>query len=451
MWLAVDFMLNGVPTGEDAMNRRPADRGSLRIPGCLCVLLWACNPASFDDLGVPSGAAHDDATGGTQAIGTASESAATTTNVDGDVEAPSERSSGRAGTAGTSMGPRGGATADDAADADGDADGDPHADTEEHPVPAADSGAQEAGTAGAAMDDASGGSAQSSPSGADLPGMAEPEAAQPEPMASPEPDSAPSPTPRSDPTPPCPDDAYPASNGECVPAGDHTHLHANLYAFWDHAAPDMWNIDQELKVVQKAASTFWALNWTWQDADFGGYLGLQTDGDRFGGARGELAIFSLWNAVAADGGNCQPFGGEGEGFSCRLPFSFLADHWYRLRLWRLEITEQGQWWGAWVIDDATGEEYLIGNIAVSAERLHVGAILNFSEYFGSQVACDAVPTSTAAWTAPQANFRAEGSYQYDAQFARSSRGICTGGKVETTTFADRMNGSGVQIIQGGAL
>ena len=82
---------------------------------------------------------------------------------------------------------------------------------------------------------------------------------------------------------------------------------------------------------------FWAHQFQLVDGE-GGYLGLQTKGNRADGSLGKMAIFSIWDAVEAEGAGpggfgCVRFGGEGTGWSCRIPYHWVAGHAYRLRVW----------------------------------------------------------------------------------------------------------------------
>ena len=62
---------------------------------------------------------------------------------------------------------------------------------------------------------------------------------------------------------------------------------------------------------------------------------MQTNGNRFNGTTGDTAIFSLWNANATSGPSCGVFGGEGNGYSCRLAYPISTSTYYRYRVWRL--------------------------------------------------------------------------------------------------------------------
>jgi uncharacterized protein DUF3472 len=223
------------------------------------------------------------------------------------------------------------------------------------------------------------------------------------------------------------------------------HQNAYLYVDWDFgSASGFWNVDQALSVSKKASSTYWAQLWSWTDADYGGYIGLQTDGDRFDGSTGDTAIFSLWNANAASGKACGQFEGEGNGYSCRLPFRIRTKAHYGLRVLRLHADADGQWWGGWVRSFRTGTAYHIGDIRVPASHTAMGVPSNFSEYFGPAVGCTRVPVSKVHWTKPSANRADDGFYQYGSSYAGFSGGRCTSGSV-TPEESRRTQGVAVRL------
>lgn len=197
--------------------------------------------------------------------------------------------------------------------------------------------------------------------------------------------------------------------------------YANAYAFWDFGnnTDDIYNIDQQIWIAQTAPGSYWALVWSFVDATTGGYMGLQIDED--GTTR---AIFSLWDATAARSGQCAPFGGEGIGYNCKLPFTIQTDRFYRLRVWNVASDNGGHWWGGWVIeqDQTTGKlmEHLIGEIQVPYNLIKGGTtIMNFSEFLGDAVAqCSNVPMSICGFTPPAANYNGAGtgSYRHYSKF-----------------------------------
>ncbi|WP_146211077.1 DUF3472 domain-containing protein [Quadrisphaera granulorum] len=217
------------------------------------------------------------------------------------------------------------------------------------------------------------------------------------------------------------------------------HQNAYYYSHWSVNGADVgfWNTDQLVTVNSKAAYTFWAQMWTWTAAPDGGYVGLQTNGNRFNGTTGDTAIFSLWNATAASGPSCGTFGGEGSGMSCRLPYTITTGTAYRLRVWRLDADASGQWWGAWIKNQSTGKEVYVGSLRVAPQATAMTNVQNFVEYFGPAKACSAVPKSSATWTRPSFNSDGKGGYAQRGTYAAQpgDKGACTGGSAKATTVS----------------
>lgn len=183
--------------------------------------------------------------------------------------------------------------------------------------------------------------------------------------------------------------------------------YANAYAYWDFGGDvnDVINIDQKIWIAKPAPGSQWVMMWSWTaDPAHGGYFGFNTTDD--GTAQ---ALYSLWNADKASGKNCKEFGGEGVGWSCRMPFELRSDVLYKLRLARTKTDKDGTWWGGWIYEESGGEtqnEYFLGEIRVKKEmnRIRGNSIMNFSEYYGPVVKnCSTVPFSILALTPPLAN------------------------------------------------
>jgi hypothetical protein len=162
----------------------------------------------------------------------------------------------------------------------------------------------------------------------------------------------------------------------------------------------------------------------------------------------ETAIFSLWNASAANGPHCGTFDGEGNGWSCRLAYPFTTGTLYRYRVWRMSADAGGQWWGAWIQNTSTGVDTYVGSIRVAGSWTLMTNVQNFVEYFGTAVpSCSAVPKSRAVWTQPAAN-RGSSAYQYGSTYLATpgDRGACTGG---SATPVDLGWTKGVRVVLGG--
>jgi hypothetical protein len=132
----------------------------------------------------------------------------------------------------------------------------------------------------------------------------------------------------------------------------------------------------------------------------GGYIGLQTKGNRVDGSLGKMAIFSIWNAVDADGLKTR-FSGEGEGWSCRIPYQWQAGRAYGLKV----VNVGGGWWAAKVRDEETGEVSEIGGIRVpeSWRLLDTWSVM-WTEYYGPPLtSCSDLPYSRVIFGTPLAN------------------------------------------------
>lgn len=94
--------------------------------------------------------------------------------------------------------------------------------------------------------------------------------------------------------------------------------------------------------------------WSHQVALAGGpaaYAGVQTVGSE---PTGKIAIFSVWDALAAEGEVfAAPFGGEGEGWSVRVPFEWAPGETYTLSIERADAAA-GTWWKATIDGTAIG-------------------------------------------------------------------------------------------------
>jgi hypothetical protein len=200
--------------------------------------------------------------------------------------------------------------------------------------------------------------------------------------------------------------------------------YANAYTYWDfgQASDDVQNIDQKIWLAQPALSSQWVMTWAWvADPAHGGYLGFNTDEN--GKAQ---ALFSLWNATAATGGSCKEFGGEGSGWSCRMPFEVRSDVYYQLHLSRGTADADGVWWSASIFENpgsADAKEYPLGQIKVKNEMnvIRGNSVNNFSEYYGqTQDKCGSVPFSIFAVATPSANKDASGNYAHNSKLNGSS-------------------------------
>lgn len=151
------------------------------------------------------------------------------------------------------------------------------------------------------------------------------------------------------------------------------------------------------------ASWFWAQQFFFDGTDQGGYTGLQANGILGGQVVGKMLIGSIWDATAAVPGpqaSCEPFGGEGIGYSCRLAFAWRENVTYRM----IVREAQPQQWTIAVHDPTIPGEILLGTITTPPTwgRIH-GPTAGFAEYFGETDACETTPYAVALLHAPLAD------------------------------------------------
>jgi hypothetical protein len=143
------------------------------------------------------------------------------------------------------------------------------------------------------------------------------------------------------------------------------------------------------------ATYFWAHQFALEGGQ-GGYLGLQTRGNRADGSLGKMAIFSLWDATGAEGPGVVRFSGEGEGWSARIPYPWSDGTTYSLEVRVGEVTTAGVWWEASVTDVEGGDEQFIGRLraAPAWEALRPWSVM-WTEYYGPPLGscADLVPVS----------------------------------------------------------
>lgn len=143
----------------------------------------------------------------------------------------------------------------------------------------------------------------------------------------------------------------------------------------------------------------------------GGYIGLQKD------KRGKRAIFSIWNALEAQGPgagrSCRTypppcagtFDGEGEGYQTMIPYTWKPGHYYRYRVWTTSAGTRGTWWSGWIIDETEGTETMIGTIRVPAHWQWLDRVsYTWVEYFAANAkTCSELGYALVHFDRPSAN------------------------------------------------
>jgi len=152
---------------------------------------------------------------------------------------------------------------------------------------------------------------------------------------------------------------------------------------------------------------YWAHSFYFKNKEIG-YMGLQTNGYMQGEWIGKMAIFSIWDALAAEpgpGASCEEFTGEGEGWSCRIKYNWAEGRIYDLRVGALGIDEQeNEWWGAWIIDTSSNQETYIGKIKVPASWQWLdNSSAVWVEYYGQVNDCASTSYAKVRFEQPTAD------------------------------------------------
>lgn len=146
------------------------------------------------------------------------------------------------------------------------------------------------------------------------------------------------------------------------------------------------------------SSYFWAQQFfTSTTVDHGGYFGIQTGGNiKDEGIVGKMFIFSIWNAVQAEAGpgaTAQKFGGEGVGYSVRMPYQWQANTPYRFRL-----EQDDEFWWRLTITPPNLPAIYLGRIRITQVVPLQTWFAEFTEYFGTLSACTDLPPTKASFS-----------------------------------------------------
>ncbi len=209
------------------------------------------------------------------------------------------------------------------------------------------------------------------------------------------------------------------------------------YTEWFWPAKGFRSLEHELVVEADPGpdtTYFWAHQFR-TEAGEGGYVGLQTKGNRADGSLGKMAIFSFWDTLGAEGPGVVRFGGEGEGWSCRLPFLWEPGRPYRVRVEVVEEDDRTRAWGASV----DGRE--LGVILAPARWGGLGPwSVMWTEYYGGPLArCADLPYSRVTFSTPVADGATAPHRSHD----HLGDGDCGGSRVTRTD-------AGVRHEMGGA-
>jgi len=164
-------------------------------------------------------------------------------------------------------------------------------------------------------------------------------------------------------------------------------------------------ISQIIQPLEVSPKMYWEAGWHWDNVSDGGYGGIQSKGILADGTISDLAIFSIWNglgAIAGAGAGCTAFGGEGIGYSCRIPITLIAGNKYEISF-GVDAARGPQWWIATISDLTKGTKSVIGSIETNSRIAKASNWNNFIEYWGQSVPCDAVGAASAKFYVPTSN------------------------------------------------
>jgi len=225
-----------------------------------------------------------------------------------------------------------------------------------------------------------------------------------------------------------------ASWGRPTPCGTYTYLGWPVpdgpFAGFDSFE---WDLTPELDTSQ---GYFWAHQFALRGSGHpqsGGYVGLQANGLYPPGRPAKVAIFSIWNALDAQGsGIAKRFGGEGTGYQTLIRFPWIAGRRYNLRISALSTGQEGnQWWVGTVRDTATDSEVEIGRIRVpdTWHKLDAWSIA-WTELFSPPIhRCADMECASSLWANFTANRRTLRPTSTESSFSTHTR--CTNSRIAT--------------------
>lgn len=190
------------------------------------------------------------------------------------------------------------------------------------------------------------------------------------------------------------------------PANAAQHQWGASYLDWSGALLSVDStISQIIQPLEVSPQMYWEAGWHWDNVPDGGYGGIQSKGILADGTISDLAIFSIWNglgAIPGSGSGCTAFGGEGIGYSCRIPITLIAGNKYEISF-GVDTARGPQWWIATISDLTKGMRSVIGSIETNSKIAKASNWNNFIEYWGQSVPCDAVGAASAKFYVPTSN------------------------------------------------
>jgi hypothetical protein len=165
-------------------------------------------------------------------------------------------------------------------------------------------------------------------------------------------------------------------------------------------------MSQVIQPLEIAPNMYWEAGWFWSNMPDGGYGGIQDNGYLADNRTvSDLAIFSIWNAKSAvpgEGAGCLAFGGEGIGYSCRIPIILEAGNKYEISF-GVDKARGPNWWISYISDLKLGTKKVIGSIEITSSDARATNWNNFIEYWGQAVPCDEVAPASAKFYVPKSS------------------------------------------------
>ena len=160
--------------------------------------------------------------------------------------------------------------------------------------------------------------------------------------------------------------------------------------------------------------SFYSMVNGFKDRNFGMYAGVQTNGNLGNGADiGNVFVFSIWNATSARpaaGSTATPFGGEGVGYSLRMPYNWSIDTPYTIRIYRTQKNPSTNTykWAASITNQKTLQTKVVGEIVApsTASEFIIPQSLFHERFIGTDPKCFGTQSALERTGVTFSNFKA---------------------------------------------
>ncbi len=229
------------------------------------------------------------------------------------------------------------------------------------------------------------------------------------------------------------------------PLTDPTHFD-DTYWTWPNAPSGYTQLDTDITPEADGSpdgyyfsSGFW---FTGDPQGYGGYMGLQTEGDN---PTGKIAVFSIWGATSSSGPGYNASGTEvgATYYTSRISYPWTVNNTYDIRIALTSQSSGGNTWTATVIDQTSGVQSLVGNIVTPTS---MGNLLDQSytfheRYAGDTSSCGSLILSEVKFTNLTAN--------NGAVTPSSHSNVAPTNSACAADFATRDIAGGIETIIGG--